>query len=76
MLDKEELLDGIKKGNSSSKSFLACADECASERESKEFWKGLDNKLHMYKRFVKQSEFKKYLHGDCDVGTRSGTHMV
>ena len=34
----------------------------------------------MYKRFVKQSEFKKYLHGFCDAGTRllfkfrSGTH--
>ena len=39
LLDKEELL---KKGNSSSKSFLACVDECVSERESKAFWKGLD----------------------------------
>ena len=34
----------------------------------------------MYKRFVKQSEFKRYLHGFCDAGTRllfkfrSGTH--
>ena len=33
-----------------------------------------------YKRFVKQSEFNKYLHGFCDTGTkllfklRSGTH--
>ena len=44
-----------------------------SERESKSFWKGLDikTKLHnMYKTFVKQSEFKKYLHGFCDAGTR------
>ena len=24
----------------------------------------------MYKRFVRQSEFKKYLHGLCDAGTR------
>ena len=40
MLDKEELLDGIKKGNSSSKSFLTYVDECVSERESKAFWKG------------------------------------
>ena len=44
-----------KKGNSSStcKSFLACVDECVSERESKAVWKGLDikTKLHMYKRF-------------------------
>ena len=41
MLDKEELLEDIKKGNSSSTSFLACVDECVSERESKAFWKGL-----------------------------------
>ena len=68
MLYKEELLDGIKEGNSSSKSFLACIDECVSERESKAFWKGLHN--IMYKRFVNQSEFKKYLHGFCDAGTR------
>ena len=34
----KELLDGMKKGNSSSKSFLACVDECFSERESKAFW--------------------------------------
>ena len=51
LLDKEELLDGIKKGNSLSKSFLECVDECVSERESKAFGKGLDikTKLHMYK---------------------------
>ena len=65
-------MEDIQKGNSSSKSFLACVDECVSERESKAFWKGLDikTKLHMYKRFVRQSEFKKYLHGLCDAGTR------
>ena len=54
LLDKEELLEDIKKGNSSSKSFLACVDECVSERESKAFWKGLDIKqsyMHMYKGF-------------------------
>ena len=28
LLDKEELLDGMKEGNSLSKSFLACVDEC------------------------------------------------
>ena len=32
--DKEELLEDIQKGKSSSKSFLACLDECVSERES------------------------------------------
>ena len=34
---------------SSSKSFLACADECVSERESKALRKALDIKtLHIY----------------------------
>ena len=47
LLDKEELLDGIKEGNSSSKSFLACVDECVSETESKAFWKGLDIKTKL-----------------------------
>ena len=75
LLDKEELSEDIKKGNSLSESFLACLDECVSERESKAFWKGLD--INMYKGFVKQTEF---LHGLCDAGTRllfkfrSGTH--
>ena len=41
LLDKEELLEDIQKGNSLSKSFLACVDECVSQRESKAFWKGL-----------------------------------
>ena len=31
LLDKKELLDDIEKGNSSSKSFLACVDECVSD---------------------------------------------
>ena len=57
LLDKEELLDGIKKGNSSSKSFLACVNGCVSERESKAFWKGLDIK-HMYKRLLSRVNSK------------------
>ena len=65
-------MDEIEKGNSSSKSFLACVDDCISERESTAFWKGVEirTQLHIYQRFVKQSEFKKYLHGFCDAGTR------
>ena len=80
LLDKEELLDGIKIGNSLSKSFLACVDECVSERESKAFWILKQSYICIYKRFVKQCEFKKYLHGFCDARTRlffkfrSGTH--
>ena len=40
---------------------------------------GRETELHMYNKLVK-SEFKKYLHGFCDAGTRllckfrSGTH--
>ena len=69
---RDSIVDRGRGGNSSSKSFLTYVDECVSERESKAFWKGLDikTKLHMYKRFVRQSEFKKYLHGFCDAGTR------
>ena len=59
-----------------------CREECTSERESKKFEEGLNTKvkLDIYKRFGKSVEFKKYLHGVCDVGSkllfkfRSGTH--
>ena len=74
-------MDDTEKGNSFSKSFLACVDECVSEGESKALWKVLDIKS-MYRKFVRQSEFKKYLHGFCDAGTillfkvRSGTYSL
>ena len=61
---------------------MACVEECISERESRKFEEGLNTKvkLDMYKRFGKSVEFKKYLHGICDAGSRllfkfrSGTH--
>ena len=61
---------------------MACVDECISERECRKFEEGLDNKVNlaMYKKFGKRVEFKKYLHGVSDAGTRllfkfrSGTH--
>ena len=61
---------------------MASVEECISERESRKFEEGLDTKvkLGMYKRFGKSVEFKKYLHGICDAGSRllfkfrSGTH--
>ena len=72
----------IERGDSSSASFLACVEECISERESRRFEEGLNTKvkLDIYKRFGKSVEFKKYLHGVCDAGSRllfkfrSGTH--
>ena len=52
------------------------------ERERRRFEEGLNTKvkLDIYKRFGKSIEFKKYLHGVCDAGSRllfkfrSGTH--
>ena len=81
-LDKGEWLEDIERGDSSSASFLACVEECISERESRRFEEGLNTKvkLDIYKRFGKSVEFKKYLHGVCDAGSRllfkfrSGTH--
>ena len=60
---------------------MDCVEECISERESR-FEEGLNTKvkLDIYKRFGKSVEFKKYLHGVCDAGSRllfkfrSGTH--
>ena len=61
-LDKSEWLEDIKHGDSSSASFMACVEECISERESRKFEEGLNTKvkLDMYKRFGKSVEFKKY----------------
>ena len=81
-IDKSEWLEDIKHGDSLSASFMACVEECISERESKEFEEGLNTKvkLDVYKSSGKSVEFKKYLHGICDTGSRllfkfrSGTH--
>ena len=80
-IDKSEWLENIKHGDSSSSSFMACVEECISERK---FEEGLNTKvkLDIYKRFGKSVEFKKYLHGICDAGSRllfrfrSGTHVL
>ena len=71
-IDKSEWLEDIKHGGSSSASFMTCVEECISERESKKFEEGLNSKvkLDIYKRFSKSVEFKKYLHGMCDAGSR------
>ena len=71
-IDKSEWLEDIKHGDSSSASFMACVEECISERESMRFEEGLNTKvkLDIYKRFGKSVEFKKYLHGVCDARSR------
>ena len=71
-LDKAEWLEDIERGESSLASYLACIDECISERECRKFEEGLDNK-------VKLAMYKKYFHGVSDAGTRllfkfQGTH--
>ena len=56
--------------------------DCVSTRESKEYVEGLNSKvkLQLYKTFGKEVDFKIYLHGVSDAGTRllfkfrSGTH--
>ena len=54
-------------------------EESIGERESKNFVEGI-SKLTLYKSFSKEVQFKKYLHGLSDAGTRllfkfrSGTH--
>ena len=54
-IDKGEWLEDIERGDSSSASFLACVEECISERESRKFEEGLNTKvkLYIYKRFGK-----------------------
>ena len=78
-LDKAEWLDEIEKGDSA---FLAMVEESIGERERKRFVECLNSKvkLTLYKCFGKEIQFKKYLHGLSDAGTRllfklrSGTH--
>ena len=46
-IDKNEWLEDIKHGSSSSASFVACVEECISERESicRKFEEGLNTKV-------------------------------
>ena len=71
-LDKAEWLEDIRKGSCSLKSFLGVAGEGIDERESGKFEEGLNSKvkLSLYRTFGKIVEFKKYLRGVGDAGTR------
>ena len=81
-LDQAEWLEDIRKGSCSLQSFLGVAGEGIDERESGKFEEGLNSKvkLSLYRTFGKIVEFKKYLRGVGDAGTRllfksrSGTH--
>ena len=54
-IDKNEWLEDVKHGDSSSASFMAILEERISERESRKFEEGLNTKfkLDMYTRFGK-----------------------
>ena len=81
-LDKAEWVEDIQKGECSLKGFLSVVGESIDERESRKFKEGLNSKvkLSLYRTFCKAVEFKAYLHGECDAGSRlmfkfrSGTH--
>ena len=47
-------------------------NKCVSTRESKEHVDGLNSKakLQLYKSFGKEVDFKTYLHGVSEAGTR------
>ena len=47
VIDKGEWLEDIESGDSSSASFLACVEECISERESRKFEGGLNTKVKL-----------------------------
>ena len=51
---------------------MACIQDSINERECKKFEEGLNSKvkLQVCKMFCKHVEFKKYLHGVSDGGTR------
>ena len=45
IIDKSEWLEDIKHGDCSSVSFMACVEECISQRESRKFEEGLNIKV-------------------------------
>ena len=70
--DNEELWDEICRGELSVKRFLAIVGDSIDQRESQKFEEGLDSKVKLtrYKTFGKVMEFKKYLHGPGDAGSK------
>ena len=76
-IDKGESLEDIERGDSSSASFLACVEECISEKDSRRFEEGLNMKVKLGKSVeFKSVEFKRYLHGVCDAASLQNTITV
>ena len=75
-LDKAEWLEDIRKGSCSLKSFLGVAEEGIDEGNLS-LKKASIVQRSLYRTFGKVVDFKKYLRGVGDAGTRllrSGTH--
>ena len=47
IIDKSEWLEYMKHGDSSPTSFMACVEECISERDSRKFEEGLNTKVKL-----------------------------
>ena len=60
-IDKCEWLEDIERGDSSSASFLACVEECISERESRRF--GEELRWHGQTMFAKNNNVKMTFRG-------------
>ena len=81
-LDKAEWLEDIQNGGCSLRSFMTVVGDNIDQREARIFENGLNSKvkLALYNTFSKVIEFKRYLHGVSDAGSRlmfkfrSGTH--
>ena len=58
-IDKCEWLEDVEHGDSSSASFMACVEECISERESRKF-EELNN-IIINNLVYSNIEFKKYI---------------
>ena len=59
-IDKSEWLEDIKHGDSSSASFMACVEECISERESRKF-EDLYLQTYVSNSFLFSFSLKSYL---------------
>ena len=51
-IDKGEWLEDIERGDSSSASFLACVEECISEREGRRLEEGFNTKVKLDINFI------------------------
>ena len=72
MLDRAEWLHDIQNGDCSMKGFSSIVGDSINKREIRKFEERLNSKvkLLLYKTLNKEVEFKNYLHGKSDAGSR------